>query len=426
MAVVEEALKSTVNPIMGKRYGVTTGAFGHQKVVFDKTLFSSLFQLDVPNSKWEESSITGDFYDHTGHTHLPQTGVLAKSIGGGLVMTSGATINEGCLLASKRSAQYQPDSGHLFAVSIIIPNITNLGFCEFGFQGHDNAVMLRVTGDGSSFKVEYVRLSGGVIKDEIDITSSIPSNIDLSVGGHLWDIQMQLRNVGNHFIHLDGIHIHTIEHLGTDSDFIMQNPSMPAGFKVINLGQEYTLKVGCVAVKSEGGDDVLTTPVFVPIPSTFGDGILTDGSWNPTAMIAIRIPRHTMYNGQEIHVSRDAIVDNFALRCRDEYNQHIFIGRDTSLPTLSVSTEWVSKPGSVLEYMILGSGTVGEGEFQTDKSNMEEIISLGNEVDRLTQASNMSKTGSFTLTTGDIFILAVSSQASGKPVMGYVGLSEEM
>lgn len=396
--------------------------WGTPITVQNKSVFSSLFQIDVPNKLWEEASITGDHYGHLGHTHLVSTGVLATSIEGALSLSSGLVNGDGGLLVSKRSPQYQPNRGHKYSSSIFVPEPTNNGFGEWGFVGHDNNVFFRCSGDGADFVMEVCVIRNNVFTHQIDITSKLPSGFDPSKG-HLYDIRMQWRGVGDIEFIIDLKSVYTIENLGALTGVSVTNPAMPAGFRCVNAGDEYIIGCGCVDITSEGGGNQRRTPLFV----TTGVSYLQTVAGVDTAMIAIRIPRHVDYNGGEIHSARDCAVHSISGFCRDEYSVSVHFSRDTSATNLRDSLGWVDEDDSIIQKMILGTGTAGHAEFVLDKANMKNLATYHNDIDQHTHIRNEAEpNGEFFLTSGDILVLSIKSISGADNSAASITLSEEL
>lgn len=408
------------------RTDINNDAWGRPKFIQDVSLFHGLFQYDVPNDAWEEASIVWDPYDHQWHTHLPETWVKAISTKSVLEMNSWIVNTEWVLLNSKRNPRYQPNRWHLYSSSIILPEVTNLWFAEFGWLGHDNWVYFKIQWDwAGSYTIKVARRTLDTIFHEVDITAAVEAklpNLDLTTG-NLFDIQLQWRWVWDYFFYINQTLVYTMEMLWTLSYASVANPSMPIWFKCYSLWENYSLRCWCVDLSSEWGQVAARTPRFITTPET-----LPSTSWtDDTAMIIVRIPRHITYDWGQVHASRDTVIHNISSWCRDEAALSFHFARDTVTPTLKALTWWTTLPWSLIEYQIGWSWSAWHTAFLADKANMQKLATYWNDIELLTLISNPAEPfGLFNFTPWDICVLSVKSFGANKDCSASMAMSEEI
>lgn len=115
-------------------------AWGTQKVAQSYSLDHGLFTFDIPASMWL-------LYEN-GVEVSSSTDIT--SINGIATLLTTAT-NTTLLLESKDCRRYQPNRGHLFSLSIFLPNKTNDGVRDFGVFTAENGVFFRLKADGKLY-----------------------------------------------------------------------------------------------------------------------------------------------------------------------------------------------------------------------------------------------------------------------------------
>lgn len=232
--------------------GLSFDAWGVGKASLPFSLFHGMFTFDVPETMW--------IIYEDGIDTAPSVSTGATSSNGALVVnTAGLTTVE---VLSRRHPRYQPNRGHLYSSSIILPNKTNDGVRDFGlftetFDTGANGVFFRLKSDGNLYAVLR---SGGVETHEELIT--IPADFEgFDVEkGNIYDIQFQWRGVGNYKFFIGnpdtGVSevVHTISVLGTLDALSMENPALSIGFKATKTTQDVVIKCGCCDVTSENGN----------------------------------------------------------------------------------------------------------------------------------------------------------------------------
>jgi len=228
--------------------GLTTDAWGTQKVVQDFSLFHGMFTFDIPPSMW--------IIEENGTEVANAASTRATSISGHINVTSGATALDTCHVASRRHPRYQPDRGLKWAASI--------GFKGANLDGVLKAGLITEEEDGAYFKtigdgfLYACILSNGVETHAEKIT--FPFDIDITLG-NIYDIRLQWRGAGaieffagNPATSLLEL-VHKISFLNTlDQAASIRNPALSASFQANNNTQEVSLWCGCVDITSEGGN----------------------------------------------------------------------------------------------------------------------------------------------------------------------------
>lgn len=244
----------TVNrSILG--YGdLTQDAWMHQKVVQDVSLFSSAFTFNIDRKLWVPYQNGVEIYYDIDLTRM-------QSIDGKLEISSGAILNDYSYLMSRRHPRYQPNRGHLYSSSIFLPSKNSIGIRNFGIFNELNGAFFSLE-NGILYAVIRTTvnsITSEPFKEAIDFEALGLSSVDLEKG-NIYDIQMQWRGVGNikWFIGdpLLGTSklVATYEHLNTDTELSISNPSLPVGYECINTnGTEVEIQSGCVDVTTENG-----------------------------------------------------------------------------------------------------------------------------------------------------------------------------
>lgn len=234
-------------------YGhLTHDAWGIQKVTQAVSLFHGMFSFDVPPNIW--------LVEEDGAEVVPASVTSCTSSGGALhIDPTGFTTVE---MHSHRHPRYQPNRGHLYSTAVFLPSPNADCVRDFGLISHDeNGVFFRLIGNGASYTLNAVRTSGSVeTVEEITIPSAFVG-FDISKG-NIYDIQFQWRGVGNYKFYIGnpatGLSelVHTMNLLGTLDALSIQNPTLPATFKVDNTnGGNGKIICGCVDITSEGGTE---------------------------------------------------------------------------------------------------------------------------------------------------------------------------
>lgn len=309
-------------------YGdLTQDAWGHQKVVQDTSLFSSAFTFNIDRKLWVPYQDDVEIYDDVNLTRM-------ESLNGKLVITSGANINENSYLMSRRHPRYQPNRGHLYSSSIFLPNKNAIGIRNFGLINELNGAYFSLE-DGILYAVVRTTINSVTtepFKEAIDFAALGLSTFDLEKG-NIYDVQFQWRGVGNIKWFVgdpeSGLSklVARYEHLNTEAELSISNPSMPVGYECINTnGTEVIIEGGCVDVSTENGSKGNRS-----YASTATGELATSTAETP--MIAFRIPHE--YNG--LMNTRDLVLTAIDSYCDVNALIRVYYFRDPTAVTATFS-----------------------------------------------------------------------------------------
>ena len=378
-------------------------AWGRPKVITDFTLFSALWTFSVPNRVWLQQNDVGSGYVE--QSAIDNT--LVKSTNGYLQITGNSTDVS---LVSKRHPRYQPNKGLLYSTAVILPNPNYVGNRQFGLLSTESGVFFDLEGDGSSWTLSVTRRTtvGGTTTDtSVDITSMLPSGFDISKG-HVYDIQMEWRGVGNFMVYVDLALVYTFALLGTLTGMSISNPALHVGWRCLNAagGNDLLLIAGCVDVTSEGGH------VSNKLPTSVSTGTTLLATTNTgKAMLAVRLPILTSYDGNNVRYTRDMILTRMDAFCKDEAFRSIYMGRLSTATNLAALASWSTNTDSLYEYKDNTGGAL-DTAFQLDKAGMDNIFSIRNEKDISTIHKFGSEHADWYLTGGDIIVVELKSDGT--------------
>lgn len=228
--------------------GITSDAWGKDKVALDVSLFHGLFSHDIPPSQWL-------LYEDGVENINPTTWTAASSVGGALVLSSeGGTRS----LVSRRHPRYQPNRGIMYSNSMWFPSKNAGAIRDVGIFTDDDGLYFRLKKNVGSGLGELfaIRESGGVIENEELI--AIPFQVDFEKG-NIYDIQAQYRGVGDvsFFIGnpLTGKSqlVHKMKLLGAMNGLSTEDGSMCVNFRTTKVTEDADIQCGCVDLSSEGG-----------------------------------------------------------------------------------------------------------------------------------------------------------------------------
>lgn len=403
-------LDTTVNGYRQQVLGqgdITLDAWGRQKVITDSSLFHGVFTYDIPNRMWIEG------FNGTEQA----TKVNATSENGMLKLVSnGGNVG----LRGKRHARYQPNRGHLYSTSIILPSPTADGIRDFGLTDDKNGAFFRLKSTGL-YGVVRTTFNGVTTDDE----RLINTNIDLSKG-NIYDIQMQWRGVGNikFFINLELVY--TFDYLGTLTELSISNPALPIGFYCQNVTEDVTMYCGCVDVTSEGGatENRQYNSVTTGMDVTTQEVTTTVGG---TAILAMVIP----FNIAGVPYTRDAIMNRITTFTKDEATTGVYAFRySTGASSLALYDALMlgsSAPDSYVKYLVGGTGSTLDTVFQSAIAEGQLLVTRREEIDRPCILDNPDKgSAEFLLTGGDIIVVAVRADGTAKDCGASIEFSEEI
>lgn len=196
-----------------------TDAWFRNKVVLDESIFHGMFTYNIPADMW---------YEMIDDVEQP-TFVSAVSTDGKMVLSSGL-LNEKRQLRSFRNPRYEPNRGHLYSLSAILPSKDSIGERSFGVFTGEAGVGFRLR-SGVLYAFRRTTVSG--VTSDIEEVIDVPSDIDLEKG-NVFDAQFQWRGVGSYFFYINLTLVHTMDLLGTLTELSLFNPALPAAFESIN------------------------------------------------------------------------------------------------------------------------------------------------------------------------------------------------
>lgn len=377
-------------------------AWGRQKVVQESSHFHGLFTYSIPPQQWV-------LYRNGVEVLNLAASVHAFSENGEGVIACEASIGDTTYVHGKRHSRYRPNRGHHYAVSTTgLPNPGAAAVRDFGLFSPDNGAFFRLK-SGTLFACIQ---SGGVITHEEEIT--LPSDfgdIDQEKG-LTWDIKFQWRGVGNYsFMMGDPSRdsgeiriVHRIKIFNKQSVLSMENPALPAGFRVVSLGDAAQIRAGCVDISSEGGgrEQLFINSAFNedPVSVTNVDtGVLAlrqpdmaDGSWN----------------------TRDIELLRIQLTCDKKATARMWVTRDPS--AFIGVTDWTNiGGGSFVEQSVFTTGT-----FDTSKARTVVPFKLNANITTTLENPHKDKVD-FNLIHGDHLIFTFKANIGNSEAVAVIG-----
>ena len=352
-------------------------------------------------------------------------------------MSSSSTVGARTQVRSLQHIRHQANRGFLYSTSILLPDPTNRGVRMFGTFVPGNGTWIELVGNGTGYFVNFV-VRNHWKDSRVDITNLLPKDTDISKG-HLWDIQMEWRGVGNIKVFYDLKLIYERKALGTLDEVIIENPSLPASFECINSGDEVVIKSGCVDISSEGGgiDKRYYNSVSTGTTLIRADNTPERGS----ALIAVRLPKTINY-GELVDVStglpdiagtnslsytRDIILDSITSFCKDESFTIVNASRGVYLPNISTLAGWTKADDSYAEYIVGGLGSDLDVAFQLDYASTKVLHASRQEMDMSHEIDNPNKESApFFFTSDSYVIVSVKPDGNNKLAGVNIEFSEEV
>lgn len=393
-------------------------AWGRPKVITDYSIFNGLWTFSVDNRVWLQ-------YNDIGAGYIEQTAIdnnLVKSTNGYLQVTGNSTTD--VLLTSKRNPRYQPNRGYLYSSAVIVPDPIFVGTRQFGLITLDNGIFFEVVGDSTNYILNIVRrtsIAGVLSEERVDITANLPAGFDISKG-HVYDIQIEWRGVGNFYIYIDLTLVYTFNLLGTLTGMSVSNPAMPVGWVCKDsVGvNDLILIAGCVDVTSEGG--TIANKQYTSINT--GTTLLSTTNAG-VGILALRLLETITYDGQPVRYTRDMVLKKFITFCKDEAFTILSTARLLHTPNLLALAGWTTSPSSLYEFRTNSDGAL-DTAYQLDKASMVDIYTTRTEKDfSIEHEMPDSEVTPFFLTGGDIVIISIKSDAASKAGAN-MELSEEL
>jgi len=387
----------------GAGTGINLDAWGRQKTVTDKSLFSGMFTQGIPSNLWYES------LNGTELTAFSN----ATSVNGKLSLLAGATLNDVTLLRTFRCPRYEANRGINYATSIILPDPTAAGKRDFGFFTGESGVFFRLKSDGNLYACIETTING-VPQESHEELITIPFTLDLSKG-FIADIQGQWRGVGNYTFWLGnpatGVSqkVHTINFMNTSTELSIYNPATPVAFRCENLGDNVEICCGCVDLSSEGG--AADNNQYNSVSITNESGQIAISGFN-TAVLAVR--------SKLLFSSRINTRDVLAFAAVPYADQRSFFRvwatRDATAITLNDQT-WTDVGDGHLEfvqYNYEGDGTALVGTpFTFDTTKALNTFGMRVDIDNSEPTFAPVGDGKIWQSPGDIFIFTMHRENGG-------------
>ena len=407
---IVDGVTSSIAPIQTRVGGpLSQDAWGRPKAVIDKSIIHGLFTNGVPREVWNEK-VNG--------VETAQTTALVNStsLHGLAEIRAGATLNDETVLDTFRAPRYEPNRGHLYSSSIILPNPTELGRRDFGMFTEENGVFFRLKSDG--FLYACRRTTNGsttLIEQQINPILLAMHGIDVSKG-NIYDIQMQWRGVGSIGFFMGSVEkgysveVHKMALLGTLTGLSIANPALPLAFHVKNLGDNVLIQSGCVDITSEGGTDTNHTYGSFSIDNVAGQ-IAASGFNVPILVVKNPKTVNGLRNVRDVQaLSISAYSDNKSLL-------RVWVTRDESAITLN-DQSWVVTDDGFLE------------SLQYDNPDVATPITFDTSKATLVYGSRVPQDGTFVSpatfegktevhhSPGDLFIFTLHRENGGAQVGG--------
>ena len=371
-----------------------TDAWGRSKVVNDESLFHGMFSYNVPVTQWYERL-----------NDVEQTISNSTSVDGALEVVAGATLNDKTNLRSYRNLRYEPNRGHLYSTSVILPNVAAVQNRRFGIGTNENGVFFSLESGTLYGVVRTTTAGGGTVEDKVALNTN---GVDLTKG-NIFDIQFQWRGVGNYRFYINLVEVGIFQYLGTLTNLSMANPSLPLFFENENLGDNEKLFCGCVDVSTEGGQ-------------VNGKSYGSIGISNESGQVSI-----TGYNSPILAVRSKTTVsglintrDTLALLASAYSDQKSFIRvwatRDFTAITDGTQT-WSDFGDGHLEYIELDAGAGTPFTFDTTGLTPVFGCRVGQDNTYSTSALFEGRTSIY-LTPGDMFVFTMHRENGGAALVG--------
>lgn len=379
-------------------------AWGRPKIIADHSLFSALWTYSVPNRIWLQYNDTGG-----GFIEQPQIdNNLVKSTHGYLQVKGNSTTDVNLL--SRRHPRCQPNRGLLYSTAVIVPTPNVIGTRQFGLFSAESGVFFEIIGDGVNHVMNVVvrtTTESTTTDTRVDITSMLPAGFDVSKG-HLYDIQLGWRGVGNFYIFVDLEKVYTFELLGQLTEMSVNNPALHIGWSCINSGgDDITILAACVDITSEGG--AVQGKLYTAVST--GTSLLPTTS-DGKAILAVKLPTVIDYEGNSVRYTRDMVMNSLTSFCKDEAFKSVYSSRLVKTPNLDALAGWQTNPDSLYQF-IDNSDESLDVAFQLDKANMVIVNSTRQEKDFSNTHINPCPVHTpFYLTGGDIIVVEMKSDGT--------------
>ena len=248
---------------------------------------------------------------------------------------------------------------------------------------------------------------GGVTTEDKQLIDT--TGIDLDKG-NVYDIQFQWRGVGNYKFYINLQLVYEFKYLGTLTDLSMSNPALPAFYECANIGQEVTMKVGCVDISSEGGDDNGKEYGSISVNNDSGQ-VAISGLNQPVLAIRSKLTVDTKIN------TRDTLALLASAYADQRSFFRVWATRDFTAITDN-DQSWSDVGDGHLEYMAYDVPAVAnEMEFDTAKAELIFGCRVDQDQTYSTSALFEGRTEIW-LTAGDMFVFTMHRETGGATLVG--------
>lgn len=351
--ILSDSINTTIKS--GTGTGLNLDAWGTQKVSIDKSILHGMFTHEIPEAVWREV-VNGT--ETTSRTNV-------ASVNGKMVLSSGDTLNDYSVLDTYRNPRYQPNRGHHYSASIMLPSTTALGERDFGMFTEEAGVFYRLKSDGNLYACRRTTIDSITTDTEELIT--IPFEIDLEKG-NIYDIQMQWRGVGNIKFYIGNASngtlewVHTMSLLNTLEELSIYNPAMPLAFKSTNLGDNVQIVSGCVDVSSENGEQ--SGKIYGSLSMENNSGQVAISGYNQPVLI---VKSEDLFTG--MRNTRDIQVLSATAYADQKSFFRVYTTRDTTAITLN-DQSWSSYRDGNISYIQYDDTAATPVAFDTSKATL--------------------------------------------------------
>lgn len=376
-------------------------AYHRPKVVEDYAIFNGEATLRVPKRVWEQQDFDLNNVPPTiVHKDIDGTNVLSENHM--LTVKSGTVANMGHAVKTKEFFRIQANRGALYSWSAEYPSPNTAGVRAIGPSTGENGISFFMVGTGTSWTMYYLRQVSNAIVKQVDLAPYLPDDFDPTYG-HLYDLRIQWRGVGNVEVFVDGVLIYTEEILGTLVGLNITDNAMPfvVASSCAQAGVEVVARLGCSNISSEGG--MVESTLFGSITT---GGLLSGIPSEGAAVLALRVPRTITYNATAISNTRGAYATKIVSWVRSEALTEAWYGRDYNIPNLEALT-WTAVPDSNLQYLVGGAGSALNTAFTADKAAMSKLVAEFSEQDTKNEITNPDPNNKFEVAPGDVIVIFI-------------------
>lgn len=392
-------------------------AWGRAKTLHDHSVFRGMWSFNIPRRVWKEA-LDGVYLN---------TFTGATSVDGGLKFTGLTGFTR--TLQSLRHPRYQPNRGHLWSSALWLPDEREANTVrEFGLGTPDNRAVFRVK-DGLLYAV--IRRNGVDVVEQL--ISEVPYSATFDITkGHLYDIQVQWRGVGDYFFFVDQVLVTTVKNLGVKGEGALPTVDVPAMGAWFSVTGDADIRAGCVDISSEGGGEELRQYFSQSSPMDISTMTVSPLYTDGVAIMALKVD--TTFNGK--YNSRDAVLNRITTFCKDQSVTGVWATRDPSVigaiaNNADPSLGWAQVAGSdsPMRYMLGGNGSTLATTFQTNhtSANTRLLVTkrVGIDVPAVLDNPNKENTP-FYLTNGDYIIVTSRPDSANKNVGATIEWAEEI